>query len=124
MTMTTVPKPLRIYVAGPYSDESAGKVDDNVRRAVEYSAVLANSGHYVHCPHAATHAMSRRMEVLDCEPGYEYWMELDASIIERWAEVLFVISDSPGTQREIEMAERMGLPVYHRIDDVPAIKET
>ncbi len=98
---------MRIYVAGPYSADSPEGVESNVRRAIEVAAALFARGHEAFCPHAATHQVHQA-----CPMPYEVWMAFDLGILERWAEAIFVIEESPGVRRELERAMALGLPVF------------
>lgn len=106
----------RFYVAGPFSANTREQELQNVKIAQDFGAELAHYGHYVHVPHAATDFLHSKMD-------YEYFMQLDFSIIECWATALFVVGRSPGTDREIEFATSLGIPIYWDLADVPSLRQ-
>lgn len=108
-----------VYVAGPYSAPTPEEVTANVSRAVIAAAEVMARGHRAHCPHAATHPVEHAGKG---QFGYEDWMDLDFSIIEAWATDILVIGDSPGTRREVEYAERLGLRVLRDVSQLPDLK--
>ena len=115
----TVPAPLRVYIAGPYSADDPVTVEQNVLNAEKAASVILLRGHQVFCPHTATH----RLHMLtQCVIPYERWIEFDLSIIERWASALYVIAESPGVLREIAAAKAKPIPIYRTLDEVPEVK--
>lgn len=115
-------EPLRIYVAGPYSAPTLVQRDAHTMRAVEIAAAIMAKGHDVFCPHAATHPI----DVYAADEGiakgdwYERWMRLDFGIIRRWANALYLIDSSPGSDREHELARSLGYRIFTSLDQVPA----
>lgn len=104
----------RIYVAGPFSAPSFDGVIRNVREATDTGLALAKKGHLVHVPHGATMPWHRKLP-------YEYFMELDFSLIEKWATALFFVGSSPGADRELKRAQELGLKIYRSLDEVPNV---
>lgn len=113
---------LRVYIAGPYSASTPRLVARNVSIAACYAEMVMSRGHAVHCPHTATHEIAWQAELSGRPIPYERWLDLDLSILEAWATALFVIADSPGVRREIEAAQRKGIPIYRRIGELPEVK--
>jgi hypothetical protein len=111
----------RIYVAGPYSASSPGLVEYNCSNARAYARRLMKKGHMVHLPHDATHHISESAIAEGTPFDYEDWMRLDFSIIERWATAVYLVAKSPGADREVELAKRLGLTVFTDPDQVPFV---
>lgn len=112
-------KPIhRIYVGGPYSNfeghpASLTEKQINTDRAIAVARELVKKGHYVHVPHAATGPFDGQCE-------YEWFMELDFSIIKRWATAVYRCpGESPGGDREVQLAKALNLPVWTNLEDVP-----
>lgn len=117
-------KPMRIYVAGPYSAPTRDGVEANIQRAMRTAASCMFRGHDAHCPHTATdpieqYATAYHKGWLD----YERWMRLDFGLIRHWATALFYIAPSPGTDRELALAEELGLTVFRSLDEVPDLRK-
>ncbi len=105
----------RVYVAGPYSAPTQAGEDENVRLAAKAAAAVAAKGHDVHCPHTATQAVAK------VEPlTYERWMRLDFGLLRTWATALLYLAPSPGADRELAEAKRLGLTIYTSVAEVPA----
>jgi hypothetical protein len=96
----------RIYVAGPYTN---GDVAVNVRNAYEAATRLADLGFAPFVPHA-THFW----HLLFPRP-YEFWLELDNEFLPCCAAVLRLPGPSNGADKEVQLAERLGIPVFHEI---------
>lgn len=109
---TRTPRSLRIYVAGPFSAPTQEARDHHCRRACEIGLALMKRGHLVHIPHAAT-------APLDGHFHYEDYMELDFSIIQHWAQAIFLVGHSPGADREAALGNVYHLPIYERVEDTP-----
>jgi hypothetical protein len=108
----------RVYVAGAYSADNVIGVLDNMRRGMRWSTLVMLAGHFPFSPWIDYHfqLMLRDGEVLTVEDYYEYSMAwLHAS------EIVFVTPGwerSTGTIREIQMAERLGIPVVYSLDEI------
>ena len=97
----------RVYVAGPYTK---GDVAVNVRNAYEAANRLADLGFAPFVPHA-THFW----HMLFPRP-YEFWLELDNQFLPCCAAVLRLPGASNGADKEVQLAEALGIPVFTEID--------
>jgi len=111
----------RVYVAGAYTGDSTEQIEENCRRARVATFLIMSNGHDAHCPHDATHQVSEYAKSVKFPYDYERWMRLDFGIIERWATALYVVSESPGTLREIKRAKDNGVAVWRSMDEVPLV---
>jgi hypothetical protein len=103
-------KPL-IYVAGPYSADPIAGTRDAVRAA----ATLNRSGAvFALCPHTSLLA-----DLVEPMP-YDHWIALDLELVERCDAVLRVPGESPGADREVELARSLGMPVFTSAEDAIA----
>lgn len=119
----TVPAPLRVYIAGPYSAECHIDVSINVQVARAAAAEIWAKGHEAHCPHAATHYVNNdARDLLGVHIPYERWLAHDLGILEAWATALFVIAESPGVLHEIAAAKAKPIPIYRTLDEVPEVR--
>ena len=108
----------RVYIAGPYSAPTGLEKACNVRAAAELATAVMLKGHDAHCPHTATHLPE---QLAAGRISYERWMRLDFGLIFHWATAILVRAMSPGTKREIELAQKLGLKIYNSIDEIPDI---
>ncbi len=97
---------LRIYIAGPYTH---GDVALNVRQAMEAAVEIIDAGHVPFVPHL--------YHFLHCcfPQPYEVWMRLDLRWLSCCHALLRLPGDSPGADREADVAVQMGLPIYHDV---------
>jgi len=117
-------KPLRIYVAGPYTPttknlhDAAREAHQNVQRAIKIALELIRKGHYPFVPHLSHYIH------LNCELDLgDWWYEYDNTFLEYWAEALFYIAPSKGADAELKLAEKLGLRIFRSLDEVPEATE-
>jgi hypothetical protein len=99
----------RIYVAGPYS---LGDVAENVHKAFKAANDLADLGFAPFVPH-----FTHFWHLLFQRP-YEFWLELDNQFLPCCQAVLRLPGQSIGADKEVALAERFGIPVFH---DIPTL---
>lgn len=104
----------RIYVAGPLSADSHEEMEQNVRVAIDAGMGLIRRGYSPFIPHLDYYTWRQYPNSLD----YETFMELDAPWI-HVSDAMYVIAESPGVLREVELAKELQLPVYYSISEVP-----
>jgi hypothetical protein len=112
----------RVYIASPYSAPTREIREQNTARAAEAATEVMRRGHDAFCPHT----MSHPIEELDTEKqiGYEAYMRTDFGIIDRWATALLFLAPSPGADRELARATKLGLRIFHSIDEVPDLRKS
>jgi len=104
----------RIYVAGPYSAKDSRQTHLNVNEAISVGCKLMRKGYAPFIPHLCHYIW------IHPEGDFEY--DLWASYDMQWlkvCEALFMIKESPGADRELDVAQKMGIPIYYRLEDVP-----
>lgn len=99
---------LRFYVAGPISSDSAVMQAQNFRIGRNFSHALEQQGHMVFSPFNYESDMEGE--------AYERVLQLDISLINKWATALFFIGSSPGADREKAAAEEKGIPIFTGLD--------
>lgn len=110
---------VQFYVAGPFTgDGSDEQKAVNTAKAIAVGRAIAAKGHYVHMPHPAT-------APLDGIPGcdWSYFMIHDLMLIDRSIDALFYIGPSPGADIEKAEAEKISIPVFTSLDDVPTVTQ-
>ena len=120
-------KPLRIYVAGPYTPKSKNphvaiqEVAQNVHKAITVALKLISKGHYPFVPHLSHYIHTNPMCKTDL--GQEFYYRYDNTFLEYWAEALFFIAPSKGANAELELAKKLGLKIFYNLDEVPEVDE-
>jgi hypothetical protein len=123
--MTEQPKRMLILIAGPYrsgTGDDAAKMAENLRRLEAASWPIFEAGHipmigeWVALPvwYAAggkTVGDALYDEILHPTAG---------RLIERCDAVLRLEGDSKGADNDVRLARARGIPVYYRLDEIPA----
>ena len=120
------PRPLHIYVSGPYTptptETEAGRaaeaIERNVAVANRVALDLAARGHYPFVPHTMmqgwedVHHLSRD-RILDL--CLEWVARCDA---------FYLIAESAGVLAELEVARQLDLKIFDALDQVPAVRRS
>lgn len=108
-------KEQRLLLISPYTDKDLEVMAHRYRQVLSVTALLIREGFnafssIVHC-----HPISLAYSL----PGdYGYWQSYCESFLSNWAEAVVVLVmpgtfESVGVKAEIEMAEKLKLPVYY-----------
>ncbi len=101
----------KIYVAGPYTK---GDVAMNVHNAFRAANELADLGFAPFVPH-----FTHFWHLLFPRP-YEFWLELDNQFLPHCDAVLRIPGESSGADKEVTLAEKLGIPIFHSIETLDA----
>jgi len=108
----------RLYIAGPYSADNVITVLNNMRKGMRISTEAFLAGFAPFCPWLDYQytLMLREGESLTVPDYYGYsnaWLEVSDGIllIEGW-------ENSKGALAEKVLAEKLGIPVFYRLEDV------
>lgn len=96
-----------VYLAGPMSQ---GDQIVNVRDAILDAERLRRAGYVVFLPH-----LSIAYRLVSPLP-YEAWMEQDFAWIRRCDALVRRLGPSSGSDREVDFARSLGLPVWFGVD--------
>ena len=99
----------KVYVAGPYTK---GDVAINVNNAIAAANVLADLGYAPFVPHLGHH-----WDMMFPRP-YEFWLELNYQYLACCDAVLRIPGESSGADSEVLFGQRLGIPVFHSIDEL------
>lgn len=113
-------RPLRIYIAGPYTSDNPHQVKENIEFARRVCALFIEAGHVPYCPHTHT------AQFEELFPDIEYDAYLQHGLkMQRMCDCLFVLprwQESKGTMQEVEQAKNWMQICYFRMADVPAVE--
>jgi hypothetical protein len=115
-------RPLKIYIAGPYTAATKYNIERNVRTAIDVGIALFKKGHFPFIPHL-THYLDRRADATNNHLTWEEYMMRDLAWLEV-ADALFFMGESEGANMEREAAQSMGLDVYYMLSEVPDVRGT
>ena len=102
----------RIYVAGPYT---GGEVIENVRKAVRAGDQLMDMGYAPFIPH-----LSHFAHFLEPRP-YQDWLDMDLAWVAACDAVLRLPGKSPGADKELLLADDLGIHVCYSLDELQAL---
>jgi hypothetical protein len=98
----------KVYVAGPYTH---GNTANNVAEAIRISTKLIDLGYAPFCPH-----LNHFLHMHKPQP-YEKWLEIDIEFLKTCNYLLRLPGISSGADREVEVAEYVGIPVLYYNDN-------
>lgn len=101
----------RVYVAGPYTRPDPC---ENTRRAIDVGNALWDRGYAPFIPH-----LSHFWHTVTPRP-YSMWTEYDLQFLPVCDALLRMPGESPGSDGEVEMAKRLGIPVFDSIEVLDA----
>jgi len=115
---------VRVYVAGPYSNEHILKVFANMRNGMRKSTELLLNGYSPFCPWLDYHftLMLQKDEEISVEAYYRYslaWLEVSDAVL-----VLPGSENSKGVQAEVNLAELSMIPVFYNEEELYDYFET
>jgi hypothetical protein len=113
-------KPLKIYIAGPYTALTKYNIERNVQIAIDVGIALFKKGHFPFIPHL-THYVDIRAHNTGCLLTWEEFMMRDLAWLEV-ADAFFYIGESKGADIELEAARSMGLDLYYTLFEVPDVR--
>jgi len=100
---------MRIYVAGPYSK---GETAINVRNAILAGDKLLEMGHTPFIPH-----LTHFWHYISPKP-WDVWLKIDQDWLEVCDAVLRLDGESKGADLEVELAKKLGKPVYYSLEEL------
>ncbi len=117
----TSPRRLKIYVAGPYSDDNPEIQSQNVESAIEVGVEIWKRGHYPYVPHL-THFVDLYAREKGIPMGWKEYIEWDRPWLKH-CDALYYIGSSKGADLELFAAKALGLTIYEKINEIPKIAE-
>ncbi len=115
---------MRIYVAGKYNAPTDGERLRNTNKAIDVGIKIINKGHYAHIPHT-THWIEKRMDY-NGEPARpnSYWYDFDNKIMVVMEGFIKICNDgeSKGADLEEALARKLGLKIFHSLEEIPNVK--
>ncbi|WP_205814140.1 DUF4406 domain-containing protein [Microbacterium sp. K24] len=115
-------KPLLILIAGPYrsgTDGDPAAIARNLERLESAAAPLHRLGHVPMIGEWVALPTLRGLDESEAADG-DVMYETAARLLQHCDAVLRLPGESSGADNDVAIARERGLPVYHRIEDVPA----
>jgi hypothetical protein len=105
---------MKIGIAGPYSAPTAEQRQKNLYAINKAAAAILAKGH---TPLIGVNAALPVVPFLPYEERYEAIMKISLAIIDT-CDALLLIAESPGANRERELIQSKGLPVYRELSEI------
>ena len=109
---------MKIYVAGPYSADNVIDILGNIRRGIDLSARLLAAGYSIFCPFLdfqfALTIYGGALTKADYQRNSMAWVDVSDAVLVSlpgWEK-------SRGTEREIERATSLRIPVFYSVTDL------
>jgi hypothetical protein len=99
----------RVYIASPFT---IGDPSVNVRRQIDAAEELINAGFYPYLP-----LLSHYQDIV-FPHDYETWMRLTGVWLSVCNALLRLPGESPGADREVALALKLGIPVFYSIAEL------
>ncbi|GLU44736.1 DUF4406 domain-containing protein [Allomuricauda sp. NBRC 101325] len=105
----------KVFIAGPYTK---GDVAINVKKAMDIADEIIDLGHAPFCPH-----LTHFLHMNKAQP-YEKWLAIDAEFLKCCDIAIRINGDSNGADKEIELANKIGIPVCYSLNELKEILES
>jgi len=111
---------LLVYVAGPYSANTAERLERNVEAAVDAGIAVFQRGHFPYIPHL-THYVDLRAKETGITLEWTDFMTWDLPWLERCDGLLY-LGSSKGADLELRLATELGKRIFASIKEVPVVE--
>jgi len=111
---------LLVYVAGPYSGNTAERIERNVEAAVDAGIAVFQRGHFPYVPHL-THYVDLRAKKTGVTLEWEDFIRWDLPWLER-CDALLYLASSKGADLELRFAKKLGKRIFTSIEEVPIVE--
>lgn len=112
-------RPLRIYIAGPYTALDQNGHQANTDRAIDAGIAVYRKGHYPYIPHL-THYVDRRAKETSIDLTWEDYIRWDMPWL-RICDALLYLGKSKGADLELAKARRLKKRIFFSTDEVPNV---
>jgi hypothetical protein len=113
-----------IYLASPYSHPDPAVREQRFRDACRAAVTLMRKGRFIFSPIAHSHSLAE----FGLPGDWDFWERIDREHLWRCDRLVVLMLDgwreSVGVQAEIEIAEKLGLPVEYLPPDVRDVSPT
>ena len=107
-----------IAVAGPYSSDDPTQRQRNLEALNKAAAEILRRGHI---PMIGVNAALPVVEYLTPDENrYEAMMTISLALVDK-CDAILVLGESPGVNRELQLVNSKGLPVYSQISEIPTL---
>ena len=122
-------KPFVILIAGPYrsgTNDDPALIAANLQKLESYSLPIFRKGHIPLIGEWVALPIIREAggkHIADAV-HQQYLYPVASRLLERCDAVLRIAGESTGADQDVRLARERGLPVYHSIEEIPALSGT
>jgi hypothetical protein len=112
-------KPLKIYIASPYSHKESKIKETNATIVIDSAIKIFQKGHFPYAPHL-THFVDIRAKEIGVNitwRGYMKWHDVWLTV----CDAFLYLGSSRGADRELKKAKKLGIKIFYSIDKIPTI---
>lgn len=120
-TVIPMTRPLLILIAGPYRSGTGGDpalISQNLARLEEASGPIFRLGHVPMIGEWVALPVLRTVDPRAAAEG-DVMYETARRLLQHCDAVLRLPGESSGADKDVEIAQQLGLPVYRSLDEVP-----
>jgi uncharacterized protein DUF4406 len=114
-----MPKPLKVYIAGPYTAQTEEQLVTNVNAAIDASFIIYSRGHFPYIPHL-THFIDQRAKEVGYKLEWEDYIRWDLAWLKD-CDALLYLSGSRGADLELKAAKESGKQIFYSLDEIPHV---
>jgi hypothetical protein len=112
-------KPLKVYIAGPYTAQTEEQMVTNVNAAIDASFIIYSRGHFPYIPHL-THFIDQRAKEVGFRLEWEDYIRWDLVWLEG-CDALLYLGSSRGADMELEAAKKAGKKIFYSLSEIPIL---
>jgi hypothetical protein len=112
-------KPLRIYIAGPYTAPDKNGLELNTYGAIDAAIAVFRKGHIPYVPHL-THYVDLRAKTTGINLTWNDYMRWDLPWLEL-CDALLHLGKSKGADLELERARKLKKILFFSLDEIPRV---
>lgn len=121
-TVIPMTTPLLILIAGPYRSGTDGEpalIARNLARLEEAAGPIFRLGHVPMIGEWVALPVLRTLDPVDAGEG-DVMYETARRLLQHCDAVLRLPGESSGADKDVEIAQELGLPVYRSLDEIPS----
>lgn len=121
-TVISMTKPLLILIAGPYRSGTGGDpalIAQNLARLEEASGPIFRLGHVPMIGEWVALPILRTLDSAEAGDG-DVMYETAHRLLQHCDAVLRLPGESAGADKDVEIAQERGLPVYRSLEEIPS----
>lgn len=123
-TVISMTKPLLILIAGPYRSGTGGDpelIARNLARLEEASGPIFRLGHVPMIGEWVALPILRTLDAAEaCDGDGDVMYETAHRMLQHCDAVLRLPGESSGADKDVEIAQERGLPVYRSLEEIPS----